>query len=116
MTPPFTYEECYRAFSRFLDEDSATELARSCVSATPEAGGRLHTDGDLRFSSVSNTQLTEDTLILLSLESPELDAKVRAYRVAFRLGVPESPEEVAEWARRRTELKAWADAGYPTEK
>lgn len=113
MAPSFTYDECYRVFSRFLQHDTASEMARSCTARLEESRGPLHVDGDLKFSLVSNTELTEDTLILLSLDSPELDAKVRAYRAALRMGAPETPAEAAERTRRRDDLKAWADAGYP---
>ena len=51
-------------------------------------------------------------LILLSLESEELSARVEQYRSATRGEQPESATERAEWERRQAELKAWADSGY----
>jgi hypothetical protein len=113
MATPFTYEECHRVFSRFLPHASASEMARSCLAEPDESRGLVRAGSDLEFSSIRHVQLTDDTLILLSLDSPELDARVRAYRAAFRIGTPESGAEAADWDRRRSELKQWVEAGYP---
>jgi len=117
-TPLFSYQELLRVFRHLTSEPDAVAVARETAAALarePSVGpARVSRDG-LQYHVVSNSQLSDDVLALLSLESDELNAKVEEYRRAFRLGAPETPDERDAWLRRRQELKKWADAGYPHE-
>lgn len=111
MTNPFTYDELYSVFRRVAPDSQAQEMARSALAET--ARGAEHVGAGIVFRSTSHVTLSDDTLILLSLLSEETNAKVRAFRSTLRAGQPESAAEAAEWEKRRAELKAWADEGYP---
>ena len=115
MDHPFTEDELYRVFARFMPSEQARLLARSALSSEdlPPPAPRNGADG-LQFRPIPTTTFTDDTLILLSFLSDATDEKVRAYRASVWSGKPPADEEDA-WNSRRAELKAWADAGYPVE-
>jgi hypothetical protein len=56
---------------------------------------------------------SRDTLILLSLVSPETAAKVERYRSRMRNAGAISAQDDEQWQRRHKEFTAWRDAGYP---
>jgi len=111
LEPPFSYDELYRVLLRIVPEAEAVELARTASSSVAEHGP-VHRRRGLAYESVSDVWLSNDTLILLSLESDELRARVEEHRYATRGEQSESATERAEWERRHAELKAWADSGY----
>jgi hypothetical protein len=55
----------------------------------------------------AGAQLSEDLVVILSLISPELEAKTERYRSQFRAGEPESGEERGRWIARREALRPW---------
>jgi hypothetical protein len=65
------------------------------------------------FAPERTVDLTDDTLILLSLLSEETARKVERYRRTARGGRDPTPEEQRRWDERRSVLKAWAEAGFP---
>lgn len=101
---PFTADELYKVFALFTDPDVARAVANDAV--------RVDADGTLP-DSVRGVTLTFDSLILLSLMSPELEQRVAAYRARLRGGTQVDPAEVQAWDRRRAELRRWLDAGAP---
>ncbi|MGI8765321.1 MAG: hypothetical protein ACR2KM_02260 [Gemmatimonadaceae bacterium] len=58
------------------------------------------------FVSVPCSTYTEDTLILLSLVSEEMNIKVAQYRAEQRFLAPETAEERQRWQERRQELES----------
>jgi hypothetical protein len=115
MDHPFTEDELYQVFARFMPSEQARLLARSAVSSEDLLSPATGNDADgLQYQPIPTTTFTDDTLILLSFLSDATDEKVRAYRARVWSGKPPADEENG-WNRRRAELKAWADAGYPIE-
>ena len=115
MGLPFHYDELYRVFLHTMSEEEASKMAHDALLEPRADEPTKRGKRGLAYRSAPNVTLTEDTLVLLSLESEDLDRRVREYRLAFRGGT-ESAEEAAEWQRRRAELEAWAKAGYPIDK
>jgi hypothetical protein len=112
---PFTHEELVSVFRRFMPEDAARRLAdASTKHPTDDQRSSPQTKG-LAFSYAGETELTEDTLILLSFLSDSARAKVDLYRRQY-WGSPIPPEQEARWQARVAELRAWADAGYPRQR
>jgi hypothetical protein len=109
----FTEDELFQVYSRFVPAAEARVMARASLSTAnvPVAAPRQTAGLDVR--PIPSTDLSDDTLILLSLLSEETNEKVMAYRRSYYGGraIPEADEEA--WNRRRAELKAWADAGHP---
>ena len=114
MQPPFSYDELYMVLRRLMPEANAVALARAASSSVSDHGPVYRSRG-LAYQPVTNVWLSDDTLILLSLESEELRARVERYRTEARDGQPESTVERTEWERRLAELKAWIDSGCPSE-
>jgi hypothetical protein len=90
----FLESELFAAFSRVMPETEAAQMALLCMR--PDREGEA-------------SELTEDTLILLSLQSDELaDRVARAMAHAF-LG-PGGEMRRARWDSRRATIKAEIDA------
>jgi hypothetical protein len=98
----FTYAEFYEVYRRVAPPDQAAEMARESVSDPTQ---------DPTMGPGATAVLTEDTVILLSLLSPDAEARAEAYW-REQLGRPKSPEEQRAWLERRQEFKRWAESGY----
>jgi hypothetical protein len=116
MDVVFTEEELFEVYRRMLPEPDARELARaSAMRAPDEIEGPVRSgESELSYRSVAHSHLTFDTLVLLSLLSDEMNAKVERYLVSQREGHQMTGAERAHWERRRAELREWANAGYST--
>lgn len=88
---PFTARELFLALVLVVPPDEARQLADDIVRGSADPVG---------------WSLSVETLILLSLVSPELNDKVETFRRQY--GVPLSAEE---WARRRAEMREAVAAG-----
>jgi hypothetical protein len=108
MEHEFTEEELFRVYRRFVPEGEARDLARASLG--PGKLGELHESASgLAYRTVEHTDLTFDTLVMLSLLSDEAKAKAERYLAAVYDGrLP--PAEQARWEQRRAELKKWAEA------
>jgi hypothetical protein len=98
---PFTEEEVYQALRLVLPEDEARRAARPLPDPTPTEVAALR-PGEYVVRGVN---YTDDMLILLSLVSSDLSAKVETYRATRRRIVNWSDEEDEAWRARRDELK-----------
>lgn len=112
----FTYAEFYEVYRRVAPPDQAEEMARSSAFDPAQDKGDPLRKGQSGSEGIGATAvLTDDTLIMLSLLSPDAEARAAAYRRALRGGKAESQEEQRAWLERRQQFKRWAEAGYPTE-
>ena len=66
----------------------------------------------LEYHTIPTSNFSTDTLLLLSLVSVETAAKVDRYRSEMYGGAAD-PTVEREWQRRRAELAAWKEAGFP---
>ena len=113
----FTASEIFEAFRPLMPEADARRIADS-VSEPVDMEAILakppHNQNGpgLAYWPIPTVNFTTDTLILLSLLSPETCAKVDRYRARLRDAGAIRPHEDAEWQRRRQELAAWRDAGF----
>ena len=101
----FTYAEFYEVYHRVAPPDQAAEMARESVSDPTQ---------DPTLGAGATAVLTEDTIIMLSLLSPDAEARAEAYRRSLRRDPIESADERRAWLERRQQFKRWADAGYGT--
>lgn len=67
----------------------------------------------LSYLDIPTVNFSGDILILLSLLSPETAAKVDRYQAEMRDAGAINRYAEEGWERRRRELKAWRDAGFP---
>jgi hypothetical protein len=114
MEHEFTEEELLQVYRRFVPEPEARGLARASLpSANAGKVGELrHSASGMPYRTEEHTDLTFDTLVMLSLLSDEANAKAERYLAAMHGGrVPLA--ERTQWERRRAEIKDWANAGYP---
>ena len=103
MTHPFTYQELFHGLRVFFPEEEAHELAKQAVTAaTRQSGTSVRPRESIDFS--------QDLLIVMSLLSDETRDKVEQWRRWD--GHEPTPEEQADWSRRREELIGWARDGY----
>ena len=114
MEHEFTEEEFLQVYRRFVPEPEARALARASLPSANagKVGDLRHSASGLPYRPEAHTDLTFDTLVMLSLLSDEANAKAERYLAAMHGGrIP--PAERTQWERRRAEIKTWADAGYP---
>ena len=103
-TVMFSEAELFGAFRLVMSERDARRMARACGESPGEGG----------------EDYTLDTLLLLSLHSPALDARVQAHHGALWVGLAGEARR-REWDIRRASLKAilesgasWSSDQYPT--
>ena len=109
----FTEEELFQVYRRVLPESEARFLARSSLPSG-RLGERQPGVPGLELQAVEHTDLSFDTLVMLSLLSDVAKAKAERYLASMYNGhVP--PAEQARWEQRRAEMRQWAEAGYPME-
>jgi hypothetical protein len=117
----FTEQELFEVFRRLVPDSQARLMARAGtrldeVARTSDSSPRHPpAESGVAFTPEPTIDLTEDTLVLLSLLSEETARKVERYRRAARGGLDATQEEERRWEQRRSVLKAWADAGFPRE-
>jgi hypothetical protein len=92
----FAEAELFGAFRRVMSEPDASWMARSC------------SEPDLDDCA----DYTPDTLILLSLQSPELEARVRSYLAGVWAG-PGGDARRGDWDMHRAALAATLESGEP---
>lgn len=115
--PEFTFEEFYRALRRVMPEDEANRLARELApdnrASAAEQGipSELAPIGPSRVYGVSF--ISDDVLMLLSIESDDLQRKVERYRVVANGGRPFTKEQQQKWHARYAQFLKWKEAGYP---
>ena len=123
MTVPmheFTPSEIFEAFRPLMPEAKARQMAdfltepidMEAILAEPPHN---QNGPGLPHYPIPTVNFSNDTLILLSLLSAETAAKVDRYRAGLRDVGAIGPEAEEEWDRRRQELAAWRDAGFPRE-
>src|SRR4051812_18023241 len=98
---PFTEKEMYTALSWGMSEQEAKKLAKY-MSDDPAVMATIPEfyDGSPGFHNYSDS-----TLLLLSLVSDETNRKVEERLIDRRSGTPLTPEERADWDRRRSILR-----------
>lgn len=114
----FSLQEYHQALRLILPEEEAFDLARAIIEPEepPSGASRMEpteTEGVYHVSGpASGSSISEDTLILLSLLSPDLEARVEAYRAEiqglFKQFATRAPDEIADnarWNRRRYDLR-----------
>ncbi|HEY5062916.1 MAG TPA: hypothetical protein VII52_15355 [Gemmatimonadaceae bacterium] len=92
MHLPFTFDELFRAYRRVSSEDEARQMAESFVPEEPTNAGSTPEMSTLVFETQQHVMLTDDTLILLALQSDEMRQKVETYRYDYRCAQPETTE------------------------
>jgi hypothetical protein len=119
MGHPFTFSELFGVYRLLFSEAEAHEMASASIEGETESGGsqaresgRVN-DVSLAYIPRQSVTLTTDTLLLLSLVSDELEAKVQAYRSRMRGGRAETSEESAMWNERRQILKRLTLDAFP---
>ena len=98
---PFTSDELLRAFRLVMSDEEAQALWQRLV-ATEKPSGGMQQGQTIHISSLS-----DDLLLLLSVESEDLRRKVEAFR-RDQLGMPD-PIEDENWQQRRLRLRHWLD-------
>jgi hypothetical protein len=96
---PFSEDELYRAFRFRHGEGEARAMAREAISGEEPSPIALPADA----YAIVGVEFAEETLIVLSLLSPETEAKVEEYRRRGSRSI--SGEEQLRWQRRREELR-----------
>jgi hypothetical protein len=115
--PPFSEEELFQALRQIMEEEHARWLARDLArdSALPLPDPRLPpppSEG-LAYTVEPTASLTEDTLILLSLLSESMAARVERYR-SEHLGIDPGASQLRErWEERRRELLRLRESRSP---
>ena len=108
MTHPFTYQELFQSLRRFFPVEEAHELATQAAAPPVSPAGRGESGTSPQPQAAIDFSL--DVLLVMSLMSDETRDKVEKWR--RRGGRETSPEEEAEWNRRRAELMEWASGVY----
>lgn len=107
---PFTSDELLKAYRLLLPEAEARQLALASESHDETPAPTRY--GALRFQPIPNSQLSDDTLVLLSLLSEATASKVRTYRTRLWGGsIP--PDEETRWRKRVEELRELVAAEDP---
>jgi hypothetical protein len=116
--PVFTRDELLRATTFMVGADEARRIVDLFLgpgsTPPPASQQRSRSDSfperndprDKEFRFVGGISYTDDTLILLSLLSPETESKVEKYRARLRTVGSISPEAEAAWQARRAGLSA----------
>ena len=110
----FTEEEFVQVYRRFVPEPEARALARASLrsASAGKVGDIRHSASGLPYRPEEHTDITFDTLVMLSLLSDEANAKAERYLAAMHGGQIPLAERI-QWERRRAEIRQWANAGYP---
>jgi hypothetical protein len=117
MGHEFTAAEIFAALRPLLGDVQAWQVAEHATAPVDldalRAEPLRNAEGPgLAYRPVPTVNFTMDTLLLLSLVSDEAAAKVARFRATlYRGAAPEAAER--EWQRRRAEMAAWRDAGFP---
>ena len=116
----FTASEIFEALRQVMPETEARRIADSVtepvdMEAIVAQPPNNPNGPGLPYWPIPTVNFTSDTLILLSLLSAETAAKVDRYRARLRNAEAIPPHEEEAWQRRRQELAAWRDAGFPLE-
>jgi hypothetical protein len=98
----FSEAEVYQALSWGMSDAEARKLAKF-MSDDPAVTATVPTLSDL---GPLTTLYSENMLLLLSLVSDETNRKVEQRIVQMRLGKEMSPEERAQWEKRRAEFRS----------
>ena len=96
---PFSEDELYRAFRFHHGDAEARTMAREASSSEAPLPIALPANAH----AIVGVEFAEETLIVLSLLSPETEARVEEYR--RRGGRSISGEDQLRWQRRREELR-----------
>ncbi len=115
----FTFEEYVRALQLVAPEAEAAELARGLAEPledfpAPTPVPEATQTGERRWGArpVRGLMISEDTLILLSLVSQDLESRVDRFRAyirgqnqRFASDPGDEAEEEARWHSRRTQIR-----------
>jgi hypothetical protein len=117
----FTSAEIFNALRLVMPEVEARRLADSVSKpideeSIPSQPLQNQAGPGLPYRSIPTVSFSTDTLILLSVVSADTAAKVDRYRAQLRDAGAIGPREEEAWQRRRAELAAWRDAGFPGER
>jgi hypothetical protein len=117
----FTEQELLKVFRWVASESDAQVMARAATRGRlpgeevrpkeQDQRTQPHAGKGLAFQPEPTIDLTEDTLVLLSLLSEETARKVERYRRAGRGERDATPDEQRQWEQRRALLKAWVERG-----
>ncbi|MFN2564501.1 MAG: hypothetical protein ABR499_05750 [Gemmatimonadaceae bacterium] len=100
---PFSANDIYRALRWFVPHSKADLVARVM-------SGELRDEPDVTGTGVSGGFMSDDLLIVMSLQSDELREKVDRFRRENDRRY-DKPEEQARWEVRREEIRKAIESG-----
>jgi hypothetical protein len=125
LQQPFTEDELYQAFRlASMHEADARKLAREMTPPLPPLAARLPqvprpiSPDEIaqgrellpwEYGPAAVADFSNDILIILSLVSDELSAKVDRYRAAWQASDPSNPAEERAWQARHAKIKKVLD-------
>lgn len=104
---PFSEQELFAVMRLFLSDGEARDVAAEMMKGVTLSGETVDRAHDP--TSLSMSDFSFDTLVLLSLLSDDTRRKVEDWRNRF--GEPTEAEK-QRWQVRRQELALWAKEGY----
>lgn len=104
---PFTEDELHRAFRFHHSEAEARHMARQALSEVDSPPVSVPSGG----YSVVGVEFAEETLILLSLLSPEVNEKVERYRRRGNYEITLADQQ--RWRQHREELRKRIEGADP---
>jgi hypothetical protein len=103
MRHPFTEQELFLAFRRFLPPTDAAAMARALVEPSMErpAPDEIREEG---WAPAPSVDFTQETLALLALQSPQSRARVERY-MADLTGRDMNHDESRAWEATLREMR-----------